>query len=49
MQNRVNLSLEPREQGAGRGAGLEEGGPGPRAHLPVERSGLQKYVPINVA
>ena len=51
MQNRVkdsDLSLGQKEQGVRRGDGLEEGGPGPRAHLLGERSGVQKCVPINI-
>lgn len=50
MQNRVrdNCSLEQEEQGGGRGAGLEEGRPGSKAHLSVERSGVQKYVPVDI-
>ena len=51
MQNRVkdnNHSLEQKEQGGGRGSGLEEGRPGSKAHLSVERSGVQKYVPVDI-
>lgn len=51
MQNRVkdnNRSLEQKEQGGGRGVGLEEGRAGSKAHLSVERSGVQKYVPVNI-
>ena len=51
MQNRVkdnDHSLEQKEQGGGRGSGLEEGRPGSKAHLSVERSGVQKYVPVDI-